>query len=490
MKCLLIDSHWQQEEIGPRLALGCLAAAICDIVEVETIEFLFNEVELAEVRQTPSIFWSFEQRFLRAIVEKLHNDPDIRIVGVTGWSGSFPRMLRIAHCCKAANPDIVVVFGGPHVTLHERHCPSNQSILKKYNLIDYLVVGEGEAALRRLVKDLIDSSFSMPRDRIRVYQADGTTNTRIRSKCDKIAFSPRTFWEPFLSSSGTSSRMVFFVETSRGCPHRCTFCDEYELWKQYRRFDNGRVIAEIEKGIDQFGSRSFRFADSTLTANSSLKTLCKEMIRRNLRVSWSAFVHCAEITEEKAALMAEAGCKCALVGIESGVQSILDDMNKKSSRRTIEAAVRILQTQGVRVRGSFIIGYPGETILQAMATIEFAKSLGLDAYAWHVYQSPFRLLWQGKKVSQPDFGYYELDNPPEVTIRVLMREEKLLRDMHALPRLAALTQSFEPNPDKWPTHNVKLLSILRKAINEVGEEGAYDLAILATEERVRRVQVG
>jgi radical SAM superfamily enzyme YgiQ (UPF0313 family) len=210
------------------------------------------------------------------------------------------------------------------------------------------------------------------------------------------------------------------------------------------------------------------------------------MVNRGLRVAWSSFAHCGEVTEWKAALMAEAGCKCVLLGVESGVQSVLDAMNKNTSRGKIESAVGAFRKQGIVVRGSFILGYPGETPEKAMATIDFARSLHLDAYAWHVYQPPFRCLWQDMGASPPDFEHYELDCPPDVALQVLAREPALLRDMHALPRLLALDASVQPDPQRWPFQSVQLLSILRKAMAETPEGSAHDLEILVAEERARR----
>jgi len=181
--------------------------------------------------------------------------------------------------------------------------------------------------------------------------------------------------------------------------------------------------------------------------------------------------------------MAEAGCKCVLVGIESGDQAVLDAMAKGTTRERITRAISALHAHGIRVRGSFIIGYPGETLAQARRTIEFAKDLGLDAHAWHLYQPPFRSLWTQGDGGLPDFTHYELDCPSEVAMHVLMRDPALLGDMHALPRLVSLAPSVEPDPAKWPTRSLELLGVLREAISATGEAGHYDLDILAATNR-------
>lgn len=487
MKCLLIDSHWQRAVIGPRLSLGCLASAVCDLMEVEGLEFLFDETELVEVKRRPGKFWVFEQQFLHAIENKVRADPEIRLVGVTGWSGSFPRMLRIAHCCKMANPQVAVVFGGPHVTLHETWCPPEKSILRLHPEVDFLVLGEGEEPFRRLVRGLLTGPSRIFEKRAVIAAEDPGTPGKhyLRQTCTSYAGS-EVHWQPFLRNRYARYRNVFFVESARGCPHRCKFCDERDLWTCYRRLNVSETVNQIEWGIEILGSRSFRFADSTLTANPSMKSICEEIVRRDLGVSWSAFAHCSEITEEKAALMAYAGCKCVLVGIESGDQSVLDAMNKGTTIERLRMAIDALYAHGIRVRGSFIIGYAGETLAQARKTIGFARALGLDAYAWHLYQPPFRSLWTQSDGNHLDFAHYELDCPPEVVMHVLMRDPALLRDMHALPRLASLTPSLKSDPARWPKRSVELLCALQEALAVTGETGGYDLDVLVAEEQARR----
>lgn len=488
MMCLLIDSHWQREEIGPRLALGRLAAAVHDIAEVRGIEFRLDEKDLSEVHHRPSRFWSLEEKFLRNVIQELERNPEIRLVGITGWSGSFPRMLRIAHCCKAANPDLTVVFGGPHVTLHEKHCPPEQSIPYVYDSVDFVVVGAGETPFRQLINDMNRPVAGNCRDgRVIGLTCDNYSPLILKPKQSSDSLASLTLWSPFIRRVDNLSRLVFLVESARGCPHGCKFCDERDIWSRYRQYEIDRVLAEIERGIEQFGSRSFRFVDSTFTANPLLEDICRGIIQRDLGVAWSAFAHCSEISKRKAAMMAEAGCRCLLMGIESGVQSILDDMHKNSTRRMIESAVKILRQEGIKVRGSFIIGYPGETTRQALETVAFAQTLELDAYSWHMYQHPFRRIWQDGEMDPPDFAHYELDTPTDVTMQVLLREPSLIRDMHALPRLLALDRTIRPDPDRWPKRSVKLLSVLQQAIDTTGEGGAYDLELLTVEERSRRI---
>ena len=66
------------------------------------------------------------------------------------------------------------------------------------------------------------------------------------------------------------------------------------------------------------------------------------------------------------------------IWIESGVQRSLNKINKDIDVEEIEKAIKIVDSYGIQVSGTFILGIPGETKEEARKTIEFAKSLPLD----------------------------------------------------------------------------------------------------------------
>jgi|GEM_PF-4268377 len=473
MKVLLIDPQWQHIDIGPKLALGCLAASISDIVNIEALEFRLSSNELSEISRNPFIFWIKEQLFIEAIIEKLQNDSEVEVIAITGWSGAYPRMLRIANACKSVRSDIKVVFGGSHTTLYERYSIINESILQQHNSVDFLVVGEGEIAFRHLIRQLENKTQSLESINGLVWRNATKVIRNNEMSCCLRNNSPD--WKPFVKIN-RPKRWVYFVETGRGCSYNCAFCDESDLWRKYRNRKVSDVIIDIERGMNDFDTSSFRFSDSTFTTNPDSKLICNELIKCGLPVSWSSFAHSSEITEERVNLLANAGCRCILMGIESGSQRMLNLMRKRTSPSVINNAVAILKKYGIKVRGSFIIGFPGEKIEDVQGTIEFARQLELDAYAWHAYQQPFRKLMRSEQKN--DFDHYELDAPFEVCMKVLERNPSLLSDMHTLPNIVNLSKDLEPVPGKWPKEREEILGLLRLAISETSESCLHDLEFL------------
>ena len=86
--------------------------------------------------------------------------------------------------------------------------------------------------------------------------------------------------------------------------------------------------------------------------------------------------------------MKKAGCWIIFLGIESASQKILNQIGKKISISQIRRAVKTLKDAGIQILGSFILGFPNETLRSAEKTIAFAKRLDLD-YAQFSILTPY-----------------------------------------------------------------------------------------------------
>jgi radical SAM superfamily enzyme YgiQ (UPF0313 family) len=75
--------------------------------------------------------------------------------------------------------------------------------------------------------------------------------------------------------------------------------------------------------------------------------------------------------------MKKAGCRELLVGFESGVQDVLNKMNKHIALEQARVFMEYTKTAGLDVHGCFVIGLPGESEESAKETVNFALNLGL-----------------------------------------------------------------------------------------------------------------
>ncbi|MGE0706896.1 MAG: radical SAM protein [Planctomycetota bacterium] len=178
----------------------------------------------------------------------------------------------------------------------------------------------------------------------------------------------------------TRSPVVATV-TGRGCPYTCTYC----LFPQtltghlYRRRPVEAVVDELKYIEREFpGVQEVFFEDDTLTVDRKrCRRLAEEMLRRRVRVRWTANARC-DVDYETLALMRRAGLRLLCVGVESADQAVLDAVEKRLRVEQIERFFQDARRARVLVHGCFMVGNPGETRAGLERTLALAKRLDPD----------------------------------------------------------------------------------------------------------------
>jgi len=176
-------------------------------------------------------------------------------------------------------------------------------------------------------------------------------------------------------------RKILPANSSRGCFYRCRFCTYHWLFPEiyYKSID---VLREELKSINSLGFvKHIRFTDDNFTANKArLEAVLKMMLEERFSFTWSSFARAGSLSPELVERMKLSGCEFVDLGLESGSQTILDNMDKRLKVDQSIEAVKMLGDHGIYGRGSFIIGYPGETPETFSETVEFINNSGLPYY--------------------------------------------------------------------------------------------------------------
>jgi radical SAM superfamily enzyme YgiQ (UPF0313 family) len=155
---------------------------------------------------------------------------------------------------------------------------------------------------------------------------------------------------------------------------------------RYRSVEN--VIAEIELCLRQ-GYREIKFIDDTLAEDRErAMRLAAEIRRRRLDFTWFASACVNQVDRELLHAFKQAGCWAILFGVESGVQKNLNTLRKGTTLAQVRNAVRWAKEVGLKVQTTFMFGIPGETVPEALRTIDFACELGADMASFHAI-TPF-----------------------------------------------------------------------------------------------------
>jgi radical SAM superfamily enzyme YgiQ (UPF0313 family) len=183
------------------------------------------------------------------------------------------------------------------------------------------------------------------------------------------------------------------ISITRGCPFPCTYCAGHIIsGKPIRSRSINHVLDEMQFLMSEFGVREFNIVDDNFTHNRAVvEDFCHGIINRGLNIHWSGStgIRLDSLDEELLDLMRRSGCYSFYVGIESGSQRILDLMKKHLTLEKIRQGVKMISRSGIDVSGFFIIGFPGETREDILATISFAAELPLfKAHFFHFTALP------------------------------------------------------------------------------------------------------
>jgi len=310
-------------------------------------------------------------------------NPDI--VGITSVTPSIYKAYAVAKVAKEVREDCTVVIGGPHVTFLPKET------LKECRYIDIVVKGEGEETIKELTK-AIEKNGSLEEVRGITFRKNGLIRDNeprpFIKDIDSIPFPSRDLLPMDLYQfNGVKYTTVL---TSRGCPFGCSFCSSSRLFGGYWRGRSPEnVIEELKIIREDYKIRDIELMDDTFTLNRKrAEEICDRIVKEGLDIAWSASSRVDTINRKLAEKMRRAGCWIIYLGIESGNQKILDSIGKKITLNQAEKAVKIVKKAGIQVLGSFILGFPEDTIQTIKQTINFAKKLSLD-YAQFSILTPY-----------------------------------------------------------------------------------------------------
>jgi len=188
--------------------------------------------------------------------------------------------------------------------------------------------------------------------------------------------------------AGLSYRTLGAI-TSRGCPFKCNFCINSEREEKLRFHSPERVIEEVRYLVDRHHIQSVAFYDELMATDAKrFREICEALISSGLdHLRWECQMHAKTVRPDLLRVMKRAGCVQVAIGFESGSQRVLDTINKNSSVELNLAAARMAHEAGLRVRGCFLIGTPGETREDVSLTEQFVRDARIDFASIH-YVTP------------------------------------------------------------------------------------------------------
>ncbi|MDD8011887.1 MAG: radical SAM protein [Acidobacteriota bacterium] len=262
---------------------------------------------------------------------------------------------------------IPIICGGPHASI----LPDTL-----VDFADYVVVGEGERALKAIIE-------TAPKEKIIRYAFIKDLDMLPWPDYSHFIDNPHN-WK--LTLFNDEAEPVLTMNTSRGCPYRCTFCSVEAVWgKSYRVFSASRIVEEIEHLMAQYGAKGIYFREDNFTAHRKrLAEFCGLIEQKKLQFVWTCETR-ADLEDHFIERMAKTGCHGVYVGLENGCQRILDLMNKNISLGQIRKFFKRCRKAGIKTYASVCYGIPGETENDRKISEEFLLEVAPDALDRFVY---------------------------------------------------------------------------------------------------------
>jgi radical SAM superfamily enzyme YgiQ (UPF0313 family) len=187
--------------------------------------------------------------------------------------------------------------------------------------------------------------------------------------------------------TGVFQNNFAMIQTSRGCPFCCTFC-AYAMEK-YRPRHHHHVAEELKWLKSQFGVRNVLFFDDILALNSKRTAdLAQQLIQDEVNMDWVCCTRANLTDVPSLKTMRQSGCRELAVGIESGSEIILKNINKGVSKDDIRACANACKEADILFYGMTIVGLPGETEQTWCETIDFIKEID-PFYTQFCFSTPF-----------------------------------------------------------------------------------------------------
>ncbi len=334
---------------------------------------------------------------------------------------------------------------------------------------DFLVRGEAELLMPQLLADLAQGKTGM------VYKAE--------EKPD-LSFTP----VPRFDLLRPSDYLSISIQTSRGCPFDCEFCDVVSLFgRKVRTKKPEQVLAELEALYRLGGVKHIFFADDNFIGNKAYARQLLNLIIPFMKERGEPFTFITETSANLGQnldiidLMTEANFDTIFIGVESPDEEVLKQAHKRQNvANPLADSLKTINAKGLSIIGSFILGLDGETKGAGDRIVDFCEAVNLPVVMlnmlfplkgtrlWHRLRKEGRLRedfaedWAERKAPEMEYYtqmFFEPGRPEEEVIEEYFRMvDRLLEPSAYMARAYRSILAMRPTRSAMAASNGKPLA--------------------------------
>lgn len=413
-------------------------------------------------------------------VFKIFKEKKYDVIGIGGVTTAYNWIHDINPHLKKLQPDAHFITGGYVFSSMDKFFLENNPDFKAG------VWGEGELTLPELIKALInnedlgkvdgiwfrddegDPLMTEPRELIKDYDTipypdfDNLLLEEVYFKHSPLAF----------SKEAMTCKKRLDIITIRGCPNQCNFC--YKMYDTVRastaKYYVNYMIETIEKyGVDFFSNLD----ENMLRLRKRTLEICELIESESLqkKAKWGCLGDVKSVDEEVLNALKNAGCTYISFGGESMSQRSLDAYNKKQTPVDIRNAVEMTENAGINATVTFMVGAPGETPRDILASAKYWKEKGWYLNSFFATPYPGTELYDKYvKDKVPDLQKWicELDDATKFSINMTKMSTaeligfKYMAENHMIELMEEEVENWELKNNKVNDSNLYALKVIEK----------------------------
>lgn len=318
-------------------------------------------------------------------IEKIAYGNKVKFVAISSvfYTNPIP-LIDIVKRIRGCLPEVKIAIGGAYIFNKYKNVDPD-SFEKEILLIgaDFVICeAQGEQALYNICQyvngkgslEHIKNAFMIENGNIHKFEFENEHNDINDNIID------------FTSLDHSLLFSTMNIRTSRGCPNRCSFCN-YPLRNPKLELQNEDIVMKQLLQINQLDAvKNIVFIDDSFNMPlQRLKSICKAMIDSGFSKEWYSYFKMSHYDEEVIYLMKNSGCGGVFLGIESADNTVLMNMNKRSTVEQYTEALKLFEKYEIPTFAYMMVGFPGETRDSILKNIEFLNNHYVTFYTVNLW---------------------------------------------------------------------------------------------------------
>jgi len=309
-----------------------------------------------EVQLLDADYYNYNSEIVAEMI--ITDNPDVIMLGHSGSTSAQPIINEITKIVRKLNSKIIIVIGGVFPTYHWKE------ILEENPQIDYIVCGEGEEIVLKLISAL-EHHANLEGIKGLALRVNGVALKTLPAENIRNLDDFRIGWELMKGYHYTywGKRKAVVIQFSRGCPYPCTYCGQSLFWKKWRHRSAKSLADEMEMLHKDYGIIVFNFADENPSSNpQAWREFLEALVQKNLKIILVGSIRADNIVRDAdfLHLYKKAGFERFLLGIENYDEIVLEKIKKAGTISKDKEAIQLLRKHNILSMATYVVGFGEE----------------------------------------------------------------------------------------------------------------------------------